>query len=129
MMALRSSGPTRASEAVVDCLNERIGRDRLAEYAGEIVNLGAACDHDDRDVARGRRRRKLLVNGAPADGGQVEIEHHEIRRVLLNQVQRDERVRCLLDLETCQLQCHAEVSTKVSIIIDDQNALPHSEKF
>ena len=123
---LRPSGDgARAGlKALTDRADQRLGVHRLSKHARnvEVIEVHrAARDDDDRNMLRMRVRRDLLIHEEAADGGQREVEHDEMRRIVLNALEGSGAVRRFFDGESRDCERGPKHPSQIAVILNDQD--------
>ena len=117
------------AETGPDHFDEFVRRERLAQCARNIergTDWTAGDDHN-RDVPKVRLRGDLLVDDVAADEGESEVEHDQIRRLDVQQMQRLQAITRLFDA-IFERQGHPEHSSEVDVILDEEYGLSqHAE--
>jgi len=72
-----------------------------------------------------RLRHDFLQDDVAADSRKAEIEDDGGGFLLIESVQRVERVLCFLGVEACQCEDRGKHPAQIVVVFDDQDFLPH----
>ena len=110
--------------------DELVWSDRFGEHTfnrpiAKIVRRPA--DNNDRDLAGLDVCRQIVVNLDAADVREAQIEHHEIRPIVVETAQRLQAVRSFGHLKAIDTQCVAEHGAEIVIVLDNENSRRHDK--
>jgi len=111
-------------KAAADRRDQFLRRDRFAQNAFdvEVVEVHRRSrDHDDRDVAGEGVRGNLLPDRDPAQRWQQQIEHHEIRRLAIDQHERFESVSGFEYFVAGEQQRDSKHASQFLVVLNEQD--------
>ncbi len=113
-------------KAAPDRRDELLRPDRLPQDAldVEVIDVqGRSCDHHDGDVAGERVRGNLLPDRDPAQRGQHQIEHDEIRRLAIDPRQRFKSIPGFEYVVAFEQQRRSKHTSQFLVVFHEQDDL------